>query len=332
MNKRILVTGGAGFIGSHLVERLEAARYDVLVLDNFSTGRSSNLPRSTRVVEADLCRPRAAAGVIGGFCPEAVVHLAAQVNVRRSIENPASDADVNILGGIRLLKACADYNVRRVVFASSGGAIYGEQEIFPIPEAAVPKPESPYALSKQAIENYGRYFSRAGGLEFVALRLGNVYGPRQDPRGEAGVIAIFLSKFMRGVAPAVFGDGTHTRDYVWVGDATRAFELALGSPTGTYNIGTGVETQTLEIVRELKKVTGSRLEPEFAPEVPGEVRRNSLDSTLARSRLNWAPEVSLASGLRRLQDRESSPHQGSEASVQGSRAQVDEKTRIAALE
>lgn len=297
---RILVTGGAGFIGSHLVELLEDGRHEVLVLDNFSSGRTSNLDRGTRVVEADLCRPGAAASVIGGFRPEAVVHLAGQVNVRRSIEDPASDADLNIVGGVHLLKACVDHQARRLVFASSGGAIYGDQNSFPIPESALPSPQSPYALSKQTFENYGRYFSRATGLEFVALRLANVYGPRQDPKGEAGVVAIFLDKIKHRVAPVVFGDGSHTRDYVWVGDVARAFVSALSGPPGTYNVGTGVETTTTGVLQYLREATGSPLNPEIAPEIRGEVRRNSLDCALARAQLQWVPGVTLASGLGRL--------------------------------
>jgi len=295
--KKILVTGGAGFIGSHVVERLQEDGHEILVLDNFSTGHASNLGRDIQVVEADLLRPRAAAAVIAGFRPEAVMHLAAQVNVRRSIENPAFDADLNIVGSLHLLKACADHGVRRVVFASSGGAIYGDQGTFPIPETATPHPKSPYGISKHAVEYYGRYFSRAAAMEFVALRLANVYGPKQDPSGEAGVVAIFLEKLRGGVAPVVYGDGTHTRDYVWVGDVARAFALALCGLPGTYNIGTGTETGTLELFHHLKRAMESSLDPRFAAGIPGEVRRNSLDCALARRVLGWSPKVPLASGL-----------------------------------
>lgn len=298
--RRVLVTGGAGFIGSHVVELLEDGGHEILVLDNFSTGRASNLSRGIRVVDADLCVPQTASDVVGRFRPEVVIHLAAQVSVRRSIENPAFDAGLNILGGIQLLKACAEYQVRRVVFGSSGGAIYGTQESIPIRETALPHPESPYALSKETLEKYGHYFSHSGGLEFVSLRLANVYGPRQDPGGEAGVVAIFLDKLTRGLRPVIFGDGSDTRDYVWVQDVAEAFVAALDGPTGAYNIGTGVETCTTDVFWHLKELMDSKCDPVFKQEIPGEVRRNALDCTLALNKLKWSHKVILSEGLKSL--------------------------------
>jgi UDP-glucose 4-epimerase len=300
--KKILVTGGAGFIGSHVVDLLEEGGHELLVVDNLSTGRLENLRPEAKVIKKDLCRPDSADAVVGTFCPDVVVHLAAQVNVRRSIQDPSSDAELNILAGVRLFEACSRYRVRRVILASSGGAIYGDQDSFPIPESATPNPKSPYGLAKQALEEYGRYFSRTVGSDFVVLRLANVYGPRQNPQGEAGVVAIFLDSMRRGLAPVVYGDGQHTRDYVWVGDVARAFAAALDGPAGTYNVGTGLETQTLEMFRHLRGVMSFDLSPQFVPEVRGEVRRNSLNCSLARQALNWEPQVTLDFGIQRLVD------------------------------
>lgn len=295
--QRVLVTGGAGFIGFHVVELLARRGHRVLVLDNLSLGKRENLHATSDFVKADLCNSRLVSKALADFRPETVIHLAAQANVRRSIEDPRSDAQTNILGGLNLLESCAKNGVRRLVFASSGGAIYGAQKQLPVRETAVLRPSSPYGVAKQTLEGYGRYYAEATGLEFVSLRLGNVFGLRQNTKGEAGVIAIFLECMRDGRSPVIFGDGSNTRDYVWVGDVARSFIAALSCKAGTYNIGTGLETRTIDIFRSLKKLTeypGQHME---APAIPGEVRRNCLDSTLARKELDWSPAVTFTKGL-----------------------------------
>lgn len=301
--QRVLVTGGAGFIGFHVVELLVRRGHRVKVLDNLSLGKRENLHAGSKFVKADLCNSRAVSAALADFRPEVVIHLAAQANVRRSIEDPESDAKTNILGGLNLLRGCAEKGVRRLVFASSGGAIYGAQPRFPVRETAVVRPSSPYGLAKQTLEGYGRYYAETSRLEFVSLRLGNVFGPRQNTKGEAGVIGIFLECMRRGRAPVIFGDGSHTRDYVWVGDVARSFLAALSCKPGTYNIGTGIETSTMDIFRVLQGLTGFPHEPTKGAEVKGEVQRNCLDSTLARKELGWGPAVTFAKGLRLLMKR-----------------------------
>lgn len=296
--KRILVTGGAGFIGSHVVDLLEKKQHQVVVLDDLSSGSRSRLSKHTKLAKVDIRDSVGTSTVIEEFRPHAVIHLAAQANVRRSIEDPETDAEINIGGGISLLKACAAFQVGRVVFASSGGAIYGDQPTYPIPETAEPKPSSPYGLAKQAMEKYGEYFSKSSRFDFVSLRLANVYGPRQSGKGEAGVVAIFLDHLARGTTPLIFGDGSHTRDYVSVRDVAPAFVAALKCPPGTYNIGTGVETRTIDLLVRLLKLTGSSKKPTFLAEIRGEVHRNSLDWKLARAQLSWSPKVTLGVGLR----------------------------------
>lgn len=282
---RILVTGGAGFIGSHVVDHMLAAGHSVAVLDNLSTGNASNVSRDARFYEGDIGGPLE---VFEKEKPEVVVHMAAQVNVRVSIEDPITDAQVNILGIINILQACK--GVKRFIFASSGGAIYGEQA--PCTEECEAMPTSPYGIAKLASEHYIRYF----GLPSVVLRLANVYGPRQDPRGEAGVISIFASKMKRGEAATIFGDGKQTRDYVYVEDVARAFVAAVSGPPGTYNIGTGIETDVNELARRIG------VKARHGDAIAGEVRRNCLDISKAKKHLGWSPRVGLDEGLKRTVD------------------------------
>jgi UDP-glucose 4-epimerase len=289
---RILVTGGAGFIGSHLVDDLCRRDHSVSVLDNFSTGLRANLPKAIPIREGEL-RDDILHDLLRREHPEVIVHLAAQMNVRRSVAAPEADAETNILGSLRLFRAASECGVRRVVFASSGGTIYGEHSGRPSCESDLPRPTSPYGISKLTAEHYGRFLAP----EFVALRLANVYGPRQNPRGEAGVVALFLDAMMRGRSPAIVGDGLQTRDFLWVGDAVAAFVRALEGPVGTYNIGTGRETSINEVFHRLSRITAFEKAPLRLPAVSGEVRRNVLCSDLARTELGWSPQIHLSRGL-----------------------------------
>jgi UDP-glucose 4-epimerase len=290
---KILVTGGAGFIGSHLVDEVAARGHSVSVLDDLSTGLRENLPGSIRLSKTDL-RSGDLRSLLFAEEPEVVIHLAAQMNVRKSVAGPEADAEVNILGSVRLFQAAADAGVRRIVFASSGGTVYGEHPGRPSLESDLPQPVSPYGIAKLAAEHYGRHLVR----EFVALRLANVYGPRQNPRGEAGVVALFLHAMLEGRPPLILGDGLQTRDFLWVGDAVAALVRALDGPVGTFNIGTGRETSVDEIYRRLTEITGFQEQPSRLRTHSGDVRRNVLCPDLARERLQWSPTMDLARGLR----------------------------------
>ncbi|HVY78375.1 MAG TPA: NAD-dependent epimerase/dehydratase family protein [Solirubrobacterales bacterium] len=303
---KALVTGGAGFIGSNLVDALLARGDEVVVVDDLSTGRRENLEAAlangATLVEADI-RDRAALEALAGReRPEVVFHLAAQIDVRKSIADPAFDASINVGGTANVLEAARVAESRRVVFSSTGGAIYGEGEgqQLPLAEDAPLAPEAPYGQSKYAGEGYLALYERLYDLSSVPLRLGNVYGPRQDPLGEAGVIAIFCGRLREGRRPTVFGDGKQTRDYIYVGDVVAAFIAAAGAETsGPLNVGTGIETDVLELVRQLGELGGSGdFEPEFAPPRTGEVQRISIDPARAARELDWCPRVDLAKGLR----------------------------------
>jgi UDP-glucose 4-epimerase len=303
---RALVTGGAGFIGSNLTDALLARGDEAIVVDDLSTGRRENLDQAlangATLVEADI-RDRAALEEIAGReLPEVIFHLAAQIDVRKSIADPAFDASINIGGTANVLEAARAAGVRRVVFSSTGGAIYGEGkgQQLPLAEDAPLAPEAPYGQSKFAGEGYLSLYERLYGLSTIPLRLGNVYGPRQDPLGEAGVVAIFCGRLREGRQPTVFGDGKQTRDYIYVGDVVAAMLAAAGSQaTGPVNIGTGVETDVLELVSALSELgDGADFEPEFAPPRTGEVARISIDPARATSELGWTPQMGLKEGLR----------------------------------
>ena len=301
---RTLVTGGAGFIGSHVVDALLERGDDVTVLDDVSTGRRENLESAlgngAKLVDGDIRDAGAVTELCERVRPEVIFHLAAQIDVRKSVTDPALDARVNVEGTVNVLRAAQASGVPRVVNTSSGGAIYGEAQTIPAPEDHPVAPEAPYGLSKFCAENYCELFTRLHGLSTVSLRYGNVYGPRQDPLGEAGVIAIFCGKVLAGERPTIFGDGRQTRDYVYVGDVATANLLAAESDAGgPFNIGLGEEVDVLELVEALRPHAANGFDPEHAPERPGEVRRIALDCSRAREKLGWQAKVGLEAGLAR---------------------------------
>ncbi|HZP42205.1 MAG TPA: SDR family oxidoreductase [Candidatus Binatia bacterium] len=299
---KILVTGGAGFIGSHVVDAYLDAGHEVIVVDDLSTGHRENLNPRARFVQLDITDPKVVE-LIRDERPAALNLHAAQMDVRRSVADPLFDARVNVLGTINLFEAARKANVRRILFVSSGGAVYGEQERFPAAEDHPTNPLSPYGVSKRAGELYASFYQAEYQIPFVALRYANVYGPRQDPHGEAGVVAIFSGRMLRGEAVTINGDGRQTRDYVFVGDVVRANLLALESrATGPFNIGTGKETDVNELARLLLDAAGSRSEVRHGPAKPGEQRRSVVDHGRAERELGWRPEVPLADGLRRTVD------------------------------
>jgi len=291
---RAIVTGGAGFIGSHVVEALLARGDEVTVIDDFSNGKHENVPDGVRIVEEDI--RQGLHDVFADVRPEVCFHLAAQVDVRVSVDRPNLDASVNVLGTIEVLEAAREHETH-VVFSSTGGAIYGECD-GPAPETSERRPLAPYGVSKLAGEEYLAAFNRLYGTRHVALRYGNVYGPRQDPHGEAGVVAIFFGKLADGEAPRIFGDGSQTRDYVYAGDVARATLAAAGQDGGVFNVGTGQETSVVELYDACRRVAGSELDAEPAPARLGELQRSVLDVSLAERELGWQPEVSLEEGLR----------------------------------
>ncbi len=294
---RVLLTGGAGFIGSHVADRLLARGHEVAIVDDLSSGKKENIPKGAIFYEQDI-RDRCA-DIFEEFEPDALSHQAAQMDVRRSVREPAFDADVNIIGTLKLLENCVRYGVKRVVFASTGGAIYGEQREFPAPEDHPLYPASPYGISKLAGEHYLRFYGTQYGLPYVALRYANVYGPRQDPHGEAGVVAIFSGNLAAGHASTINGTGEQTRDYVYVEDVAQANVLALEGdpPSGAYNVGTGIETSVNELYEILRRASDRDLPPSHGPAKPGEQLRSSVDPTRAARTLGWHPEVKLATGL-----------------------------------
>jgi UDP-glucose 4-epimerase len=304
---RALVTGGAGFIGSHLVEALLDRGDEVAVVDDLSTGKRENLTgalaRGADLHEIDIREGVRLREAVAAARPDIVFHLAAQMDVRKSIEDPAWDAGINVVGTINVLEASRLARVSRVVNTSTGGAIYGETDVMPTPESVPPRPMSAYGQSKFCAEAYCGWYERLYGLSSVTLRYGNVYGPRQDPHGEAGVVAIFCGRLIAGERPKIFGDGRQTRDYAYVGDVVAANLAAAAHPEahGAYNVGTGVEASVLEVVAALREAAGvgeGEFEPEFAPARAGELQRSSLDVTRARAELGFSAETDLVSGLR----------------------------------
>ncbi len=298
---RILVTGGAGFIGSHTVDALVAAKsHDLALLDDLSTGKREQLDPSVRFHHADIRNADEVRLVIDRERPEVLIHLAAQMDVRKSVAEPAFDAEVNIGGFLNLMESGREKGLRRVIFASTGGAIYGEQERFPCDEQHPCRPLSPYGVAKLATEAYLFFYKMQYGIDYVALRYSNVYGPRQDPHGEAGVVAIFCGRMLAEQPCTIYGDGEQTRDYVYVSDVARANLAALNTPvSGPFNIGTGLETTVNQLYRSLARIAGISDPPIFAAMRSGEQRRSVISPARAAAELGWKPEVELDEGLRR---------------------------------
>ena len=294
---KIVVTGGAGFIASHIVDAYIQLGHEVYVIDDLSTGQRRNLNPSAKIYTVDIAGPEAGK-LIAEIKPDVLNHHAAQMDVRRSVADPTFDARINIIGFINLLEASKDAGVKRVIFSSSGGAVYGDREPIPASEEHETLPLSPYGVSKLTGELYLGYYHMAFGLPYVALRYANVYGPRQSTLGEAGVVAIFIAQLLAGKSPVINGDGKQTRDYVFVGDVVRANVAALDTNyTGAVNIGTGRETDVVTICESLREGVGSPVKAIHGPAKLGEQRRSCLVTSLAQKVLGWSPQVGLKEGL-----------------------------------
>lgn len=297
---KILVTGGAGFIGSHVVDAYITAGHEVAVLDNFSTGKERNVNAAAQVFRVDLRDQARTAAAVAAFRPDVVNHHAAQSEVPRSVADPGYDAQVNVVGGLNLLKACVDHGVHKVIFSSTGGALYGEPDVVPAAEDHPVRPLSPYGTSKFAFEQYLGTFDRTFGLRYTVLRYANVYGARQDFQAEEGrVVAIFASRMIEEKPLTVDGDGTQSRDMVHVGDVAMANLAALERGEGeTCHVSTGIPVTVNDLFRKLALLTEYRLEPRFGPPRKGDVYRIALDNTRAKERLGWEPRLTLEEGLR----------------------------------
>jgi UDP-glucose 4-epimerase len=297
---RILVTGGAGFIGSHTVDALvKADAGEVSVLDNFSAGKRHQVNAKATLYEADLRDAAVVNAAIEKANPEVIYHLAAQMDVRRSVADPAFDAQVNLVGFLNLMEAARRHGLKRVIFSSTGGAIYGEQDDFPCDEDHPRRPVSPYGIAKLSTEAYLFFYTAEYGIDYLALRYGNVYGPRQDPHGEAGVVAIFSGRILDGKPVTIYGDGKQTRDYVFVGDVVRANTAALTSKASgmALNIGTGIETDVNDLYSTISSIADFPTTAEHAPARPGEQKRSVISPARAGKTLGWRPEKKLADGL-----------------------------------
>lgn len=299
---KILVTGGAGFIGSHLVDRLIGEGHKVFVIDNLSSGKRENLNPKAKFYQADI-QDQKISNIFKKEKPEIVFHYAAQIDLRKSVEKPIEDAKINILGSLNILENCKKFKIKKIVFASTGGAMYGEAKILPTPEDYPTNPPSPYGIAKLTIEKYLNYYYQIFGLPYVALRLANVYGPRQNSKGEAGVIAIFCDKMLKGEQPIIYGNGEQSRDFVFVDDVAEANILAMKSKkVGIFNIGTGKETDINAIFEKTKKLTGAKCKKIHIPAKIGEQRRSYLDYSRIKKELGWQPKYNFTDGLKKTVD------------------------------
>jgi UDP-glucose 4-epimerase len=298
---RILVTGGSGFIGSHVADAYLARGHEVAILDDLSRGSAANLNTRAKFYQGDICDRSFVDQVFAEFRPEVVNHHAAQMDVRRGVREPVFDATVNILGSLHLMEAAVERKTHHFIYISTAGAAYGEPTHSPVAEDAPVNPITPYGISKHTVEHYLFTFAHLYGLSYVVLRYGNVYGPRQNSKGEAGVFAIFSEQMLTGIQPVIYGDGTKLRDYVYIGDVVEANVAALGKGAGEiFNIASGVPTNDLQVFLTVRDLLGkNNVEPRFVPCRPGEIQQICLDISKARRLLGWTPRVSLAEGARR---------------------------------
>lgn len=296
---KIFVTGGAGFIGSNLVDRLIDQQHEVIVIDNLSSGSKDNLNPKTKLYLADICNYAEITRIFETEKPQIVYHLAAQIDVRKSVEDPIFDAQTNILAGINLIQQAYKNEVQKFIFSSTGGAIYGETTERPTTETHPENPLSPYGIAKLAIDKYLNYYYQVFGLKYTSLRYGNVYGPRQNPHGEAGVVSIFLKKMLNQEQPVIYGDGSQTRDYVFVSDVVDANIQALNhlDEVGVYNIGTGMETSVNELFDTLNQNFDQKYEKQYAPARKGEQQTSCLNNSKSKNYLQWEPKTNLVQGL-----------------------------------
>ncbi len=294
---KIFVTGGAGFIGSNLVDALIELGHQVCIIDNLSTGQKENINQQAKFFELDI-QDKKLAEIFESEKPEVVFHLAAQIDVRKSVAEPVEDAKANILGSLNLLENCKKFKIKKIIFSSTGGAIYGDSDIVPTPESAPQLPISPYGIGKLSVEKYLYYYHIVHGLDYTVLRYANVYGPRQNSHGEAGVVAIFCDKLLKNQPPIINGDGKQTRDYVYVADVVSANLAALNSlPGQTYNVGTGIESDVNKVAALIKEGIGSDLDFSYGPAKPGEQKRSCLNYDKIKKELGWLPKTSLAHGI-----------------------------------
>jgi UDP-glucose 4-epimerase len=299
---KILVTGGAGFIGSHVADSFIQKGHDVVILDNLSMGRMENINPKAKFYLLDI-RAKECGKVFEREKFDIVCHHAAQMDVRVSVEDPMFDADVNILGTLNILQNCVRFGTKKILFASTGGAVYGEQETFPCSEDHPTRPVSPYGITKLTVEKYLFYYHIQFGLKYVILRYANIYGPRQNPHGEAGVVAIFTNKLLAGEQPVINGDGKQTRDYVYVGDVVRANLLGLShEKNDVFNVGTGIETDVNTLFRMINSIVAGGAEEKHGPAKKGEQRRSVINHKKAEKFLGWSPEIELEEGLQRTVD------------------------------
>ena len=295
---KILVTGGGGFIGSHLVDKLIEIGHKVVVIDNLSTGKKENLNPKAKFYKIDICSPKISE-IFKKEKIQFVFHLASQINVKKSVENPILDAKINILGSLNIIKIGKEFKIKKIIFSSSGGAVYGEAKKIPTPENYFERPISPYGISKLAIENYLKFYRDFFGLNFISLRLSNVYGPRQNSKGEGGVIAIFTDKLLKENQPEIFGDGNQTRDFIYIDDAVSAFVKALqyDGKELIFNIGTQTEISINNLYQKLLKIIGVKIKPQYNLARPGDLKRSCLDISKAKRELKWKPNYNLEEGL-----------------------------------
>ncbi len=298
---KIVVTGGAGFIASHIVDAYIADGHEVVVLDNLSSGKREFVSPKARFYEVDIRNKKEIETILKKEKPDVINHHAAQISVRESVATPIFDLEVNLIGLLNLLEVSTQIAIKKLIFASSGGVVYGNADLLPTPETYTPlKPQSPYGITKLTSEYYLNYFYQSFRIPFVALRYANVYGPRQNPHGEAGVVAIFTLKLLKNEIPTINGDGMQTRDYIYVGDVVEANRQALQtSEIGGFNIGTGKESNVIEIFENIKKLIGSKVLAKHGPAKIGEQQRSCLDSLLAEEKLGWEAKINLDEGLRK---------------------------------